>query len=120
MYVTYVTVAHAGIQEFAIANLHKACQLPEEASDSKPRPERDAVKAEGGGKALGEGGGVEVVRHYMHLFMALCAQRHELLHALIDAYVQASAGVRSAVQASITDMIKAIGAESPVNQSRLV
>jgi hypothetical protein len=72
------------------------------------------VKAEGGGKTAGEGGGAEVVRHYMHLFMALCAQRHELLHALIDAYVQASAGVRSAVQASITDMIKAIGADSPV------
>jgi len=57
---------------------------------------------------------VEVVRHYMHLFMALCAQRHELLHALLDAYVQATPGVRTAVQHSITDMIKAIGAESPV------
>jgi hypothetical protein len=85
------------IQEFAIANLHKACQLT--GAESKPRPDSDVVKTEGGGKA-GEGGGGEVVRHYMHLFMALCAQRHELLHALIDAYVQASAGVRSAVQAS--------------------
>ena len=99
------------IRDFAIANLRKACQLPhDEALD----PSRKEVSMRDPGSVKQEGGEGEVVRHYMHLFMALCAQKHEMLHALIETYVQATSGVRSAVQASITDMIKAIGAESSV------
>ena len=105
------------IRQFAINNLRKACQLSHD-NDDGDNIKSEAQEAVNGREAGAEGevkrGDGEVVRHYMHLFMALCAQKHELLHALIETYVQATPGVRSAVQASITDMIKAIGAESPV------
>jgi len=101
------------IEDFAVGNLRKACLLTPLASQhstlptplAHPQHAHPAVPnvpvSEGGGGAE-EGAGVQVARQYMHLFMALCAQRHSLLHALVDAYVLASPPVRSAVQACIT------------------
>ncbi len=101
------------IEDFAVGNLRKACLLSPQPSQhstlpiplAHPQHAHPAVPnvpvSEGGGGA-DEGAGVQVARQYMHLFMALCAQRHSLLHALVDAYVQASPPVRSAVQACIT------------------
>ncbi|KAJ1471599.1 hypothetical protein T484DRAFT_1843480, partial [Baffinella frigidus] len=130
------------IQDFAVTNLRKACQAEHgEGSEMLGGEEQGVEHGEGSEVLGGEEQGVEhgegsevvggeeqgVVRHYMHLFLALCAQRHDLLHALLTVYVQrhdllhalltvyvqAAPKVRSAIQGSITDMIKAVGPESP-------
>jgi symplekin len=92
------------VESFAVANLRKACLLSPlvlQQSTAEGDESSGAGKETGGQQVLEEGG-QQVMRHYMHLFMALCAQKHDLLHALIDSYVQATPPVRSAVQASIT------------------
>ncbi|EKX45655.1 hypothetical protein GUITHDRAFT_108532 [Guillardia theta CCMP2712] len=69
---------------------------------------------EANGAGEGDESKAAIHRHLLHLFLALCAQNHELLHDLIDTYVKATSAVRTAVQGCVGDMIKAIGPESPV------
>jgi symplekin len=108
----------ADIEKFAIDNLRKACNV-----NGSAAADGDAVMANAGGGAEGvdaagvkkEGGGMHFVRD-VHLFMALCAKRHELLHVLVATYVECAVDVRSSVQECVQQlgMIKAIGAESNV------
>ncbi len=108
----------ADIEKFAIDNLRKACHV-----DGSAAADGDAVMANTGGRADAadaagvkkEGGGMHFVRD-VHLFMALCAKRHELLHVLVATYVECAVDVRSSVQECVQQlgMIKAIGAESNV------
>ena len=69
------------IQHFAITNLRRACGLHED----------PAVEAAEAGAAAAPD--QQLARYQMHLFLALCAQRHDLLHALLHAYVQVRAHV---------------------------
>jgi len=100
-----VSFLTADIQSFAVSNMRKACKVDE--SD-------DVAMKDASAGDEGDEGKAGIHRHLLHLFLALCAQNHELLHDLIETYVKASGPVRTAVQGCIGDMVKAIGPESPV------
>lgn len=78
------------IEQEAVSNLRRACLL------------------EGAG---GREDGC-LVRHLMHLFLSLCVHKHTLLNNLLEAYLQSTPQVRTGIQNSISDMIKAIGPDS--------